>query len=508
MSDPEPEGQPGLDLIAITDRPAFEHALRRLAQPISDYSFANVFIWNAALKLYWRRIHNHVCVFANGTGDLTLMLAPLPEPGATDADLRRCLDEAFEIMDAYNAARGLPQRSRIEYVSDEMLERISAVTGPSAITLAATPMSGDYIYPVTSMIDLAGGPLKSKRKARSKFMREHPAHRVETLTDQHNDACLALLDKWHRDADAAHDGQITEDESHTMTAVLRKREGLACKNALLHREALGMRGMVLYDGDTMLGFTLGEALSPVQASILFEKTAPDCDGAPQFIFSEFCRLYWADYPEINVGDDWGIPTLRFTKESYRPTRRLSKYVLARPVHAQPTAFTAAPMVQPVAVAATAAVRTAAPADAGDVARIEAASFDPADAFTTRQVRRLIDNPHALSLVAEVDHRVAGWCVALRRQHRQHRSGRIYSLAVAHEHRGRGIAEALLRQAFDTLRADDVRHVYLEVAADNAPAIALYHKLGFTRVRRMPDYYGPGAAGVSMRRAIEQPALVD
>ena len=270
MSDSEPEGQPGLDLIAITDRPAFEHALRRLAQPISDYSFANVFIWNAALKLYWRRIHHHVCVFANGTGDLTLMLAPLPEPDATDADLRRCLDEAFEIMDAYNGARGLPNRSRIEYVSDEMLERISAVTGPSAITLAATPMSGDYIYPVTSMIDLAGGPLKSKRKARSKFMREHPDHRVETLTDRHNTACLALLDQWHRDADAVHDGQVTEDESHTMTAVLRKRERLACENALVHREALGMRGMVLYDGEAMLGFTLGEALSPVQASILFE----------------------------------------------------------------------------------------------------------------------------------------------------------------------------------------------------------------------------------------------
>ena len=508
MSDSEPEGQPGLDLIAITDRPAFEHALRRLAQPISDYSFANVFIWNAALKLYWRRIHHHVCVFANGTGDLTLMLAPLPEPDATDADLRRCLDEAFEIMDAYNGARGLPNRSRIEYVSDEMLERISAVTGPSAITLAATPMSGDYIYPVTSMIDLAGGPLKSKRKARSKFMREHPDHRVETLTDRHNTACLALLDQWHRDADAVHDGQVTEDESHTMTAVLRKRERLACENALVHREALGRRGMVLYDGEAMLGFTRGEALSPVQASILFEKTAPDCDGAPQFIFSEFCRLHWADYPEINVGDDWGIPTLRFTKESYRPTRRLSKYVLARPVPTEAMTFTAAPVVEPLAIAPTVAVRAATPADGHAVARIEAVSFDPADAFTARQVRRLIDNRHALSLVAVADDAVAGWCVALRRQHRQHRSGRIYSLAVAPEQRGRGIAESLLTRAIDTLRAQGVRHVYLEVAADNAPAIALYRKLGFVTVRSMPDYYGPGAAGTSMRLAIANTVPVD
>ena len=42
-----------------------------------------------------------------------------------------------------------------------------------------------------------------------------------------------------------------------------------------------------------------------------------------------------------MGDDWGIPTLRFTKQSYRPTRTPAKYVLTRPV--------AAPVQEPVAV---------------------------------------------------------------------------------------------------------------------------------------------------------------
>jgi hypothetical protein len=98
-------------------------------------------------------------------------------------------------------------------------------------------------------------------------------------------------------------------------------------------EALGLKGLALFVGSELVGFTLGEALTPRQASVLIEKTHPDFVGAPQYIFAEFCRQCWVDYPECNAGDDCGMPSLQFTKETYRPILRLNKYCVTRPVPA-------------------------------------------------------------------------------------------------------------------------------------------------------------------------------
>ncbi|MCX5661606.1 MAG: phosphatidylglycerol lysyltransferase domain-containing protein, partial [Planctomycetota bacterium] len=321
----DPDGQRfGLAQITLADRPHFDRAFAALKQPITDYSFASTFVWSSSLKLYWARIDQHLCLFANGTGDLTMLMPPIPEPGAREGSLRDALGNCFEVMDAYNARHADRTHSRIEYVSDEMLEMISGVRG---FTLSATPMSGDYVYDMARMIDLAGGGLKSKRHARSKFMRLYPDHRTEPLDESHVPACLALLDLWHQNGDASHDGEV--NDAHIGSDILRHRETTSCHMALEHWRTLGLRAMSLFVGDKLIGFTLGEALSPTQASILIEKTHPDYDGAAQFIFSEFCRQYWAEFPECNAGDDWGIPSLRFTKESYRPVRLLAKNVLTR-----------------------------------------------------------------------------------------------------------------------------------------------------------------------------------
>ena len=52
-------------------------------------------------------------------------------------------------------------------------------------------------------------------------------------------------------------------------------------------------------------------------------------GLAQFIFSEFCRQSWSDRPLVNVGDDWGLQTLAWTKQSYRPVKLLNKHVLRK-----------------------------------------------------------------------------------------------------------------------------------------------------------------------------------
>jgi ribosomal protein S18 acetylase RimI-like enzyme len=70
--------------------------------------------------------------------------------------------------------------------------------------------------------------------------------------------------------------------------------------------------------------------------------------------------------------------------------------------------------------------------------------------------------------------------------------RLYSIAVDHAARGRGIGEALLRAVERGARARGCTRVRLEVRQDNPGAIALYEKLGYRRFGAYARFYEDGA----------------
>ncbi len=66
---------------------------------------------------------------------------------------------------------------------------------------------------------------------------------------------------------------------------------------------------------------------------------------------------------------------------------------------------------------------------------------------------------------------------------------IATLAVAPAHRGRGLGRRLLQQALAyACRQGAVHSVFLEVRADNEPALALYRAFDFRAVGRRRGYY--------------------
>ena len=158
-----------LQPIRLDDKAIFDLAFGNLKQPISDYCFACSYMWAEALRPTWALLHRHVCVFANGAEDLTLLRPPIGLPGATTAEFAAAVTDCFEIMDDYNAPRHGVERSRIEYVSDELLELFSEA---SPFPLTAAPLWSDYVYDTSRLITLEGGDLKSKRHGRSKVMRD------------------------------------------------------------------------------------------------------------------------------------------------------------------------------------------------------------------------------------------------------------------------------------------------------------------------------------------------
>jgi ribosomal-protein-alanine N-acetyltransferase len=77
---------------------------------------------------------------------------------------------------------------------------------------------------------------------------------------------------------------------------------------------------------------------------------------------------------------------------------------------------------------------------------------------------------------------------------------IQTMAVAPHMRRRGIGEALLGELLAEAARRGCPHVDLEVRADNAGAIRLYERNGFTPIGLRHGYYQPsGTDAVVMRR---------
>lgn len=65
---------------------------------------------------------------------------------------------------------------------------------------------------------------------------------------------------------------------------------------------------------------------------------------------------------------------------------------------------------------------------------------------------------------------------------------ILTLAVRPDARGRGEGRRLTAEGIAGAAALGAERVFLEVADDNAPALAVYHRAGFAEVGRRPGYY--------------------
>lgn len=117
-----------------------------------------------------------------------------------------------------------------------------------------------------------------------------------------------------------------------------------------------------------------------------------------------------------------------------------------------------------------------------VARLETLCFP--DPWSENSVAEELDNPLSLWLVAAEDGEVLGYVGSQAVLD----AADIMNVAVAPEHRRRGIARLLLLQLEEEMRQRDVTSLTLEVRASNLTAQALYEGLGYHEVGRRPNYY--------------------
>jgi [SSU ribosomal protein S18P]-alanine acetyltransferase (EC 2.3.1.128) len=83
-----------------------------------------------------------------------------------------------------------------------------------------------------------------------------------------------------------------------------------------------------------------------------------------------------------------------------------------------------------------------------------------------------------------------------------KKGHVVSIAVLENYRRRGIGKQLLLSSMQKMReAYGAEEVYLEVRVSNYPAISLYEKLGYRKVKLLKHYYADGEDAYLMANSL-------
>ena len=290
-----------LDFVAVkpADKHLYDRFLGFCAERGCEYSFANMYLWGRQKAAF----HEGNVAFFSQFNRKSVYKFPLGE------HLKPTLDAI--IADARE--RGIPCRLTCLTAQDkELLEQLY----PGQFYFQPDRDSYDYVYSVESLAELKGKKLQRKRNHSNRFYILHHGCTTEPITESNTPEVKVMLESWYA-------AKLAADPTASFYL-----EQAAISRALLHREALGMEGLILRYKGEIIAMTMGSALSSDTFDIHFEKAVEGYDGAYAAINREFARHLWEKYPSLlwlNREDDMGIEGLRKAKLSYHPDRLIEKW---------------------------------------------------------------------------------------------------------------------------------------------------------------------------------------
>jgi hypothetical protein len=327
------EEYPAFSALALEHRPVLHPRFQRLAEGISELTFAGLYLFREAHRYQVSRLGEDLFVFS-GADDRPFFLLPfgLPERAVLDR-----LFEQFGQMKAV-AAPQAEQLSRMGYATWEDRD------------------SFDYLYRRDSLAALSGRRLHRKRNLVNVFLRDNVCVARPLLEEYTGDA-LQILEQWRQQQGSLAStsaggarcgghvpaagglGQKATDTGDNVAApgVQSSSAGIdpaspgdyaAAREALENMGYLQLCGGIFYVDDEPVAYTLGEELAQGRMFVVhFEKAIlkKEYHGIYQYVNQAFAALLPDKYELVNREQDLGDPGLRQAKQSYQPVGFVPKY---------------------------------------------------------------------------------------------------------------------------------------------------------------------------------------
>lgn len=129
--------------------------------------------------------------------------------------------------------------------------------------------------------------------------------------------------------------------------------------------------------------------------------------------------------------------------------------------------------------------------------IDRQCYEPAIAYSRREMRAYLGAPGAECVVAEGAQGIAAFCITAHKREKAY----IVTIDVLKAFRKRGVGSALLTEAESRLAAQGVRSIALDTATDNFSAISFWQKHGYRKIGVRRGYYPNGRDAFAMVKSL-------
>lgn len=303
---PIDQSQPAFVPLSAACAPQIIAYARAASGRLCDKTAGNLFMWARQNETHYARFAGMDLLRSRWDGRL-IYACP-----SGDGDFAA----AIEAIAADAQAHGEPLV--FASLTAEEADRIAALRGGTRRTDLAW---SDYLYPADALAALAGRAYHGPRNHINSFLSAYPEHTVSPLTQDDLPAVGAFFAEQRIAADDGTPSAAAEAEAAAdmldLYPALRDAGAPLC-------------GCVLRIDGEIAGFSIGEVLGDT-LYVHIEKGNPACRGVYPMLVREFARMGLAAGASlINREEDDGNPGLRRSKQAYRPSALLDKYMLLCP----------------------------------------------------------------------------------------------------------------------------------------------------------------------------------
>ena len=270
--------------ISMEMRPDLHVRFKALAEGISEFTFANIYLFRGAHNYRISRLDGELFVITGRDAEPFFMLPfGLPDKGAM-----KSLFAGYGSMKCASESQGL-LLAKMGYSVDEDRDNF------------------DYLYRREDLAGLSGRKLHRKKNLVNFFVRNNSCQ-AKPLLDEYLGDAMRILESWRK-------------------AQTQPGDYAAAGEALEKTEELQLCGGIFYVDAEPVAYCLGEELAlGTTYAIHFEKAVirDNYKGVYQFINQSFAAVLPEKYEMINREQDLGDIGLRQAKESYRPAGFVKK----------------------------------------------------------------------------------------------------------------------------------------------------------------------------------------
>ncbi len=275
---------PAATAVTMAMRPLLHPLFQALPDGISEFTFANIYLFRANHHYSLSRLADGSLVILGRDGDRRFFMSPFGLPDKPLLDLL------------------MRNHDRMKCVAKSQVEPLQAL----GFQVTEDRDNFDYLYLRRELAELTGRKFMKKRNLIKAFINNYHYEGRPLLAKYLPDA-LRILEAWQNEHDSP--GDVA-----------------AAREALEKSEELQLCGGIYYADGQPAAFSLGEELACGTSFVIhFEKALSRYKGMYQFVNQAFASIISDPYTTLNREQDLGDEGLRHAKLSYRPTGFVEKF---------------------------------------------------------------------------------------------------------------------------------------------------------------------------------------